>query len=63
MRLIEGITPHRLDELLAAGRRGPGRAAAIDRHVGEGLLQRDDGSLRLTRRGLLLADIVLADLL
>ncbi len=63
LRLIEGIAHDRLDKLLAAGRRGPGRAAAIDRHVSEGLLQRDDGSLRLTRRGLLLADIVLADLL
>ncbi|MCZ6542825.1 MAG: radical SAM family heme chaperone HemW [Planctomycetota bacterium] len=63
LRLIEGIPLDRLDELLTDGRRGPGRAAAIDRHVSEGLLQRDDGSLRLTRCGLLLADIVLADLL
>ncbi len=62
LRLIDGIALDRLDELLTSGLRGAERTAAIQRHIDGGLLQRDCGRLRLTRPGLLLADVVLADL-
>ena len=39
------------------------RADAIERHTAGGLLERTGGRVRLTRRGLLLADTVLADVL
>jgi coproporphyrinogen III oxidase-like Fe-S oxidoreductase len=45
------------------GSRGPQRAGAIERHVDAGLLRRSDERLQFTRRGLLLADRVLADLI
>jgi oxygen-independent coproporphyrinogen-3 oxidase len=63
LRLVEGIPIERVDRLLAAGRRGRQRARAIERHAGAALLERGGGRLRLTRRGLLLADTVLADLI
>jgi oxygen-independent coproporphyrinogen-3 oxidase len=63
LRLVEGIDLDRVKGLLALGVRGPQRAEAVNRHVGTGLLRRSDGRLRLTRRGLLLADRVLADLI
>ncbi len=62
LRLIDGIALDRLDELLTSGLRGAERTAAIQRHIDGGLLQRDCGRLQLTRPGLLLADVVLADL-
>ncbi len=62
LRLIDGITLDRLDELLTSGLRGSERTAAIQRHIDDGLLHRACGMLRLTRSGLLLADVVLADL-
>jgi oxygen-independent coproporphyrinogen-3 oxidase len=62
LRLVEGMPRHRVDQLLAAGPRGAQRAEAVDRHVEAGLLQRTGDRLRLTRRGLLLADTVLSDL-
>lgn len=37
--------------------------AAVERHSGDGLLEVDDEAVRLTRRGLLLADTVIADFL
>ena len=63
LRLMEGVTLDQLDGLLAVGVRGPHRTAAIDRHIAAGLLRRSATHLHLTRRGLLLADTVLADLL
>jgi oxygen-independent coproporphyrinogen-3 oxidase len=63
LRLIDGVALHRLDELLAVGQRGPQRTAAIAQHINAGLLQRTSDRLKLTKRGLLLGDIVLADLL
>ena len=63
LRLIDGVAVHRLDELLAVGQRGPQRMAAIAQHIDGGLLQRTSDRLTLTKRGLLLADLVLADLL
>ena len=63
LRLIDGVALHRLDELLAIGQRGPQRMAAIAQHVNAGLLQRTSDRLKLTKRGLLLGDLVIADLL
>ncbi len=63
LRLIDGVALDRLDELLAVGERGPQRMAAIAQHIDGGLLQRTSDRLKLTKRGLLLADLVLADLL
>jgi oxygen-independent coproporphyrinogen-3 oxidase len=63
LRLVEGMTLARVEQLLVMGSRGPQRARAIERHVDAGLLQRGDERLRFTRRGLLLADTVLVDLL
>ena len=63
LRLIDGVALHRLGELLAVGQRGPQRIAAIAQHIDTGLLQRTSDRLKLTKRGLLLGDIVLADLL
>ncbi|MCH8210271.1 MAG: radical SAM family heme chaperone HemW [Planctomycetes bacterium] len=63
LRLIDGVALDRLDELLAVGQRGPQRMAAIAQHIDGGLLQRTSDRLKLTKRGLLLADLVLADLL
>ncbi|UCD74003.1 MAG: radical SAM family heme chaperone HemW [Phycisphaerales bacterium] len=62
LRLIEGLPQSQVETILVRGRRGKDRAAAIDRHIDGDLLVRADGRLRLTRRGLLLADTVLADL-
>jgi len=63
LRLIDGIELSRLRRLLSVGTRGGERAAAIETHIASGLLQRRDARLRLTRRGLLLADTVLCDLI
>ena len=63
LRLVEGIERARVDELLAGGTRGPGRRAAIERGRANGLLEDRDGRLRLTARGLLLADGVIGELL
>ena len=57
LRLIEGAERERL-----APRLDPRRARAIERAVADGLLERTDTHIRFTRRGLLLADSVLADL-
>jgi oxygen-independent coproporphyrinogen-3 oxidase len=63
LRLIDGVALNRLDELLAVGRRGPQRMTAIEQHINAGSLQRTSDRLKLTKRGLLLADLVIADLL
>jgi oxygen-independent coproporphyrinogen-3 oxidase len=62
LRMIDGVPTDRLETLLARGRRGAERAEAIARHVDAGLLARTDTHVRLTRRGRLLADTVLCDL-
>jgi oxygen-independent coproporphyrinogen-3 oxidase len=63
LRLVEGIPLAELEELLSRGRRGPRRRAAIAGAEAGGLLERAAGRLRLTRRGLLLTDSVVRDLL
>jgi oxygen-independent coproporphyrinogen-3 oxidase len=62
LRLIAGIERERLETLLAMGRRGAERTAAIERHAEAGRLELDDTGVRLTRQGRLLGDMVLADL-
>lgn len=62
LRLIDGIDASRVDELLARDDRGRARRAAIARHQESGLLVQVRNRLRLTRRGLLMADSVLCDL-
>ena len=58
LRLIEGVELDWLEPRMT-----PERAAAIERHTAAGLLEQTTTHLRLTRRGLLLADDVIADLL
>lgn len=60
LRLNEGVALTELSQWLSIS--DDGRAAAIDRHVQAGLLERSDRQLRLTERGQLLANEVLADL-
>lgn len=58
MRLLDGVPAARLEALLNDARR-----SAIARHTASGLLESDERGVRLTPRGLLLADSVLADLI
>ena len=62
LRLSQGIAEDEVERMLRAGSRGGARRASIARHEGAGLLERHDGRLRLSRRGLLLANAVVADL-
>jgi oxygen-independent coproporphyrinogen-3 oxidase len=61
LRLIEGIPVADLKSLLARG--SDRRAVEIDRLTKEGLLERAHARVRLTRRGVLLADSVISALL
>jgi oxygen-independent coproporphyrinogen-3 oxidase len=64
LRLIEGLAMADVDRLLSmSGPREAPRRAAIERHRDSGLLEMRDNRLRLTRRGLLLANDVLVDLI
>jgi oxygen-independent coproporphyrinogen-3 oxidase len=63
LRMLEGLPLARVESLLGADRDRAQRRAAIERGVQGGLLERTERSLRLTPRGLLLADTVLAELL
>jgi len=63
LRLLDGLTNGQLDALIGAGDNADRRRAAIASFVRDGLLVHDDAGLRLSRRGLLLADTVLAELL
>lgn len=63
LRLIDGLPLETVAGLLSRGARAADRRLAIDRHVKAGMLVRTDGSLRLTRAGLMLADGILCDLL
>lgn len=62
LRLAQGIAEDEVSRMLQVGMRGPSRARAIERHESGGLLERCGGRLRLSRRGLLLANTVVADL-
>ncbi|MCI0362517.1 MAG: radical SAM family heme chaperone HemW [Phycisphaerales bacterium] len=63
LRLIEGMKLEEVEALLSHGRRGQQRRLAIERSLSEGYLVGLNGSLRLSRRGLLLADSVIAPLI
>lgn len=63
LRLIEGMPSRLVDDLLEEGSRGMIRRKAIEHHVQEGLLMYSKNRLRLTERGVLLADSVLVDLI
>ncbi|MCA9289776.1 MAG: radical SAM family heme chaperone HemW [Phycisphaerales bacterium] len=58
-RLREGIAESSLHEWLADA---PDRRATVDGALRDGLLERHDGAVRFTRRGMLVADSVLSDL-
>jgi len=60
LRLREGMPTDEIDAMLAAD---PVRRRVLDAAVREHLLERTDTHTRFTRRGLMLADDVLADLL
>ncbi len=63
LRLTDGLTLAEVDRLLSiSGERETARRAAIERHHDAGLLEVRDDCLRLTQRGLLLANDVLVDL-
>jgi oxygen-independent coproporphyrinogen-3 oxidase len=62
LRLASGIAEDEVLRMLEVGTRGPSRARAIQRHESDGLLERFGGRIRLSRRGLLLANSVVADL-
>jgi oxygen-independent coproporphyrinogen-3 oxidase len=62
LRLLDGVPSARLSQLLSDTPRGEARRSAINRYVDAGLLESDERAVRFTRRGLLLADSVLADL-
>ncbi|MFH1748408.1 MAG: radical SAM family heme chaperone HemW [Planctomycetota bacterium] len=62
LRLIEGLNRRRFADRFG---HDPVEhfAAAVERHVADGLLEVTDEAIRLTRRGLLLANTVIADLI
>ena len=62
LRLASGIAESEVERMLRSGTRGRARSRAIERHESDGLLERCGGRLRLSRRGLLLANTVVADL-
>ncbi len=63
LRCTQGIPRTQVQAATTLPTRGAARAAAIERHQASGLLVWEDDRLRLTMRGMLLADTVLADLL
>ena len=63
LRLREGIPLSRIAEMLKCGDRAEQRAAAFEKHIGNGLLARRESGLQLTEAGLLLADSILVDLI
>ncbi len=63
LRLLDGIASSELDSLLNATASGPLRRASIDRNLENGLLEVCDDTIRMTNRGLLLADSIVLELL
>ena len=62
-RLLEGLSRTRLDELLRASDPGGRRREAIMRALEEGILVDRDDRIRLSDRGMLLADSLLSELI
>lgn len=63
LRLMDGVPIARLDALLDDAPRNVQRRDAIEAHIAAGHLERTNDALRLTPRGLMVADSVLADLI
>jgi len=62
LRMSAGIPLSEVQAQLTLGREGEERSRAIDRHARSGLLERCNGMLRLTKKGRLMANEVLVDL-
>jgi coproporphyrinogen III oxidase-like Fe-S oxidoreductase len=62
LRLRAGLPVSEVDEILSLGAEGAARARAIHAAVEEGMMERADGALRFTDRGMMLANVVLAKL-
>jgi coproporphyrinogen III oxidase-like Fe-S oxidoreductase len=62
LRLRAGLSLAEVDEILSLGAEGAARALAIHAAVEEGMMERADGALRFTERGMMLANVVLAKL-
>jgi coproporphyrinogen III oxidase-like Fe-S oxidoreductase len=62
LRLVDGLPEAEIDAILALGERGAARARAIARAVDDGRMERVDGQLRFTERGMMTANATLADL-
>lgn len=63
LRLVDGMPIARVEALLSRGQRGELRRATLARAGADGLLTDHGDRVRLTRRGLLVADSVIRDLL
>jgi coproporphyrinogen III oxidase-like Fe-S oxidoreductase len=62
LRLVDGMPEAEVEEVLAMGERGGARRAAIARAEQGGMLERAGGAVRFTRRGMMVANDVLAAL-
>lgn len=62
LRCMEGFSRQDIEEMLA-GEGGARRRPIMDKHVHDGLLEWSDDRLRLSEQGVLLANLVTADLL
>ncbi len=63
LRMMAGIPLERVSQLLRSGKRARSRVQSIANFTADGLLIEQDGHLRLTDRGLTIADIVLSALI
>lgn len=63
LRLREGMPEARVDGLLSMGTRGPSRRSILERGFGRGWLERTDGAMRLTGRGMLVANELVGELI
>ena len=62
LRLRAGLPLAEVDEILSLGAEGAARARAIHAAVEDGMMERAEGALRFTDRGMMLANVVLAKL-
>jgi oxygen-independent coproporphyrinogen-3 oxidase len=62
LRLVDGLAVAIVEELIAIGARGEARRRAISAFERDGLLIRSNERLRLSERGLMIADTVLCEL-
>ena len=62
LRLVRGMDVNEVEEVLGLGAGGTARRAAIEAAVAAGEMERQEGSLRFTPRGMMIANSVLARL-